>query len=200
MKSEVLVFLDIDGVLLPFGENVPVVPAGALFPDECLHALSELLRISNGEVVLSSTWRAQPRFVEDIVNDFHRYAAVHPDSPLGHIHSFPRMTSLHHFGVRQHEIAEFLDNCMSTPAAWIALDDEPLLEGKECEARRPHFEGHCVQTMSDEGLTSKQALFGVALIKEQLERHTSTSSVRERERDHQQPKRTRSGVARTTAK
>jgi len=52
-----VVFLDVDGVLLPFGDGAAAGPADGGFPDAPLAALSAILEASGATVVLSSTWR-----------------------------------------------------------------------------------------------------------------------------------------------
>ena len=171
-----LIFLDIDGVLLPFGDGAE--PAVHLFPDRCLAALSLILvELPTAELVLSSTWRANPQYQSDIIHDFSRYAAASANSsPLARVDSFPQTTCLHTFGVRQHEIHKFLRRLPHPPPAWIALDDEPLLEGRECAALRHVFEGHCVQCESSEGLTRELALVAVEKLRTQLQRQPSGRS------------------------
>ena len=58
--GHILIFLDIDGVLLPF-PNSEKSSCGAIFPDDCLAALSQILfAFPDARLILSSTWRAQP--------------------------------------------------------------------------------------------------------------------------------------------
>lgn len=103
-----VVFLDVDGVLLPFGGSRDgysrrdlTFSDGCLFPDSAMDALTELLRRMRGisldldhgvdgdgdddarkkirgnpVLVLSSTWRARPEFVEDILSSFRAYVAA----------------------------------------------------------------------------------------------------------------------------
>jgi len=175
-----LVFLDIDGVLLPFGDGVAAIEPPAILSDGCLGALSQLLAAplpggAAAEVVLSSTWRARPAFINDILADFRRYGAAHPTSPLatlGATQHFYDTTSVNVFGPRQHEIAVWLERRTArgevAPAAWVCLDDEELLIGKACATRREVFEGHVVQTLSDVGLTASLADRGVELLRSQL--------------------------------
>mmetsp|Transcript_11085 Transcript_11085/g.16526 ORF Transcript_11085/g.16526 Transcript_11085/m.16526 type:complete len:220 (-) Transcript_11085:148-807(-) len=166
-----IVFLDIDGVLLPFGDGVQEVPSGSLFPDRCLAALSYLLSASAASLVLSSTWRVHPQYIRDIVNDFHRYAALH-GGPLAHIAGFPRTTCPATHSTRQEEIWHWLSSTDDPVGAWIALDDEPLTEGPSCRRLRSHFVGHVVQTSSHEGLTMEQAKLAVTLLESQGEHHS----------------------------
>ena len=180
----VIVFLDIDGVLLPFGSNAAAVEPPALFDDACLSALSALLAAPlpcEPRLVLSSTWRAQPAFVADILDEFRRFGAANDGSPLGAVTAFVDATSTEHFGARQHEIASWLEQRRAqgqAPAAWVCLDDEELLDGEECAERRAMFEGHVVQTRSDVGLTAEQAARAVALLRAQLAGSGSTSKRR----------------------
>ena len=171
-----IVFLDIDGVLLPFGDDVADVPENHLFPDRCLAALSLLLAESGACIVLSSTWRAQPQYMQDIVNDFQRYAAAH-GGPLGDINGFTRTTCPMTYSVRQLEIRTWLASGEDV-GAWVALDDEPLLEGKACQKHRAQFEGHVVQTASHEGLTEEQAMRAVALLAKQRTQLSAASRGR----------------------
>ena len=157
-----IVFLDIDGVLLPFGDGVDV-PKDAVFPDHCLAALSVLLEKSEACIVLSSTWRAQPSYMQEIVEDFQRYAATH-GGPLGSITMLERTTCPVTFSARQLEIFKWLTSGEEQVGAWVALDDEPLLEGKSCRKHRAYFQGHVVQTESHEGLTMEQAEEAASLL------------------------------------
>ena len=165
-----LIFLDIDGVLLPFGDGAEEVTPPQLFPDSTVAALSFILeQVPTAALVLSSTWRANPQFQADIIAEFARYAAAHSASPLGQIHSFARTTCLHTHGVRQHEIYKYLQALSIHPPAWVALDDEPLLEGRECQELRHHFVGHAVQCESSKGLTQELAATAVSQLRKQLE-------------------------------
>lgn len=89
-----VIFLDIDGVLLPFGSAKKNQShqngedwEDCLFPKSTMNALTALLhRVSeisikhnnetikgNPVIVLSSTWRAQQEFIKDILNSFKAY-------------------------------------------------------------------------------------------------------------------------------
>lgn len=182
MPAPPLVFLDIDGVLLPFGEGAEQVESPRLFPDRCLAALSLILQeVPTAELVLSSTWRVNAQ--DEIIQEFERYAAeVDARSPLGFIHAFARVTCLQTFGVRQHEIHKYLTS-LPQLHAWVALDDEPLLEGRECAALRPLFEDHCAQCESHKGLTHELATTAIALLRRQMHpdptgRSTTTTTRR----------------------
>lgn len=195
-------FLDIDGVLLPFGDNVPALKPGTLFDEGCLRSLSQLLAAplpqgASAQVVLSSTWRARPELIDNILAEFQRYGSAHPGSPLlalGQSGRFFDTTAVNQFGARQHEIASWLArreaSGQAAPAAWVCIDDEELLLGKACSSRRALFEGHVVQTRSEVGLTPELAEAAAALLRDQLSAEppgrrdrpqTSTAHKRSRE-------------------
>lgn len=92
-----VIFLDIDGVLLPFGgaggdnhDDGETAP-GCIFPNRTMDALASLLDRAGGlsleaagggapvrgnpALVLSSTWRARPDFVDDITSSLVAHAA-----------------------------------------------------------------------------------------------------------------------------
>jgi hypothetical protein len=175
-----IVFLDVDGVLLPFGDNIPALSQGILFDEACLRSLSHLLAAplpqgASAQLVLSSTWRARPELIDDILAEFRRYGAAHPGSPLlalGQAGRFFDTTAVNQFGARQHEIARWLAqreaSGQAAPAAWVCIDDEELLLGKVCSSRRAFFEGHVVQTRSEVGLTLELAETAAALLRGQL--------------------------------
>jgi hypothetical protein len=159
-----VIFLDVDGVLLPFGDDAEQLPEDGSFPDQPLHALSHIVERTGAEIVLSSTWRMHPSAMNEITSAFF-FFATRFGGPLGNITHFEHTTSLANHSVRQWEIAEWLDS----PAAegvsrWVALDDEELLAGSECAARRSRFEGHVVKTQSHIGLTPELAELAVSLI------------------------------------
>ena len=103
-----VVFLDVDGVLLPFGDGAAAGPADGGFPDAPLAALSAILEASGATVVLSSTWRCAPEAIAELTSAFFFYACTH-GGPLGDIGSFAHMTNpaAAHL-TRQAEIAEWL--------------------------------------------------------------------------------------------
>ena len=167
--GHILIFLDIDGVLLPFPERNES-SCGALFPDDCMAALSSILEaLPHARLVLSSTWRAKQNLIDDILDSFYKYAKA-KGGPLTKIQEFADTTDRNYHTERQHEIYKYLfyDN-EDKVAAWVALDDEELLEGESNAKYREHFEGHAVKTSSRIGLTEVDAQLAVKLIKEQLE-------------------------------
>ena len=82
-----IVFLDIDGVLLPFGDALPGEGGSHphLFPTRCLAALSKVIAATNATIVLSSTWRMSGEAQQQIINAFHSFAEEVEASPLGRI-------------------------------------------------------------------------------------------------------------------
>lgn len=159
-------FLDIDGVLVPFGDGAARPPKDGSFPCKPLAALSRIVEATGAEIVLSSTWRCHPKAIEEITTNFCFYA-LRQGGPLGQVTSLAT-TSLANHSYRQWEIAEWL----ASPAAkgverWVALDDEPLLEGAANAERRAQFDGHVVQTSSHVGLTREHAEKAIALLQAQ---------------------------------
>jgi hypothetical protein len=186
MNQRIIVFLDIDGVLLPFPHH-PSLPIaeGRIFPNETLSALSLILEAfpsttmksasfinqneSSGigiDIVLSSTWRVQKSIHHEIISEFHSYGC----GPLGTLNDFYDITDPAFHGVRQHEIYRWLQTHPSEMiAAWIALDDEDLLHGAENAEFKTHFEGHVIHCDSAVGLTRDQAMEGISLLQKQLD-------------------------------
>ena len=78
-SSPVLIFLDVDGVLLPFGDAPTTAinssqTEGSLFPDSCLAAFSTILSaFVDARVVLSSTWRVRKTFRDQILESLHAF-------------------------------------------------------------------------------------------------------------------------------
>lgn len=194
-RQLIILFLDIDGVLLPFPCHERS-SCGALFPDRTLSALSWLLEESQKltatscsslesssfetVIVLSSTWRVQESFRNQILDSFRAYAYQY-GGPLMEMDDFYDITDPDIHSERQHEIAEWLvknqgfegESRRSATthriAGWLALDDEELLLGDVNRARRHVFEGHVIQPKSNVGLTLKQAERGLELLRKQLE-------------------------------
>lgn len=186
-----LVFLDIDGVLLPIvaedqrcrqcGEvaapgrpvadgscpscrDLPTTPASLAtvqdprtrFPRRCLAALERILRETEAEVVLSSTWRCVDEARQEILTQFHRFGGV-----LAHVPALDRTTDLANHSVRQWELAEFLRQQPTPLPSWCALDDD---ESVSCDPRFPWCAAHAVQTDSGIGLTDADATRAIDIL------------------------------------
>ena len=107
-----IIFLDIDGVLLPFPppSTNTKKKTKRLFPDETLHAFSRLLKYAVGvKLVLSSTWRVRQDFQNDILDCFEDYAEEH-GGPLREYATsgFYSITDPNKHDERQWEIFEWL--------------------------------------------------------------------------------------------
>ena len=151
-----LIFLDIDGVLAPFGGRAPPGPptqrsakldadaAFAPFDERCTQRLAAIVEATGATIILSSSWRARADAVAVIER---RFRAFGP--PLSEKLPLPT-TDVDYHSVRQWEIARHLEK---HPARrWVALDDEELVRGEECAERRPLFEGRVSTVDSTAGL------------------------------------------------
>lgn len=161
-----VLFLDMDGVLLPFGGSEQEGSSNRLFPDRTLAALTQILvEIPSLVLVLSSTWRVREEFCKEILDSFHAYGEQH-GGPLATIEDFYDITDIHNHSERQWEIHAWLST-QTNVQAWVALDDEELIEGDCNESYRDQFVGHAIKTNSAVGLTDQDARQAITLMKEQ---------------------------------
>ena len=133
-RQQIIVFLDIDGVLLPFPANPKLnILNERIFPNETLASLSLILEAfpnitfaenhgnatitgsrhkndkgagTEVDIVLSSTWRVQKSMRNDIISDFHSYGGFGPLSTFPD--DFYDITDPNLHSERQHEIYEWL--------------------------------------------------------------------------------------------
>ena len=190
-----IIFLDIDGVLLPFGGNTCNkkdgdirYADGCIFPDHTMDALTALLRqISalkdgNPKLVLSSTWRAQTTFIKDILSSFRCYSNANPSSNViweKHSQSFFDITDPSLHSTRHEEIYNWIkvhhemneDNTQHcdkqfTVRTWIALDDEELVDVPDAY---PDTYKHAVKIESSVGITHNDVDLAFKLLKDQME-------------------------------
>ena len=165
--GKVVIFLDIDGVLLPFNSSNQS-SCGSLFPDRVLEIFSSILEaVPEAEIVLSSTWRAQQSMVRDILDSFRAYSYTF-GGPLEKVTEFYDLVDPNYHSERQYEIHSWLKKHGDTLRAWVALDDEELLEGKSNAKLRHIFEGHAVLTDSHTGLTQENADQAIELLRRQM--------------------------------
>ena len=132
-----VLFLDIDGVMLPFGDQLPPVMASPNgFGIEAMHSLSAILdACADVVLVLSSTWRCAGG-EKDVIAEFAFYTLhYNPASRLGGIvelGSFLFTTDKLMHTHRQWEIAAWLKTAGTNERqrfvidAWLVLDDEEL--------------------------------------------------------------------------
>ena len=160
-----VIFLDIDGVLLPFPKDEN--SGSELFPASTLKPLQFLLNEAHGaKLVLSSTWRVRKDFIQDIVDCIKGFGID--------FDGFFDITDPNMHSERQWEIERWLSTNRRNNGkkydkiVWLALDDEELLEGEVNQKFRDLFEGNVVKTQSDKGLTMDDANEAMRLWKRQL--------------------------------
>jgi hypothetical protein len=190
----VIIFLDIDGVLLPFPEPKQENDH-RLFPNSTLRALNRILRAFEEEtknpkpcdsttatnvtalshdndddmevkvaIVLSSTWRVRDTLIREILDDFQAFGK----GPIARMDNFYDITDPNLHSERQYEIYSWLLSQREygdNVDAWIALDDDDNIIAGPYQS---FFQGHVVQTDSKIGLTDAQAMEAIQLIREQL--------------------------------
>lgn len=177
--SLIVIFLDMDGVLLPFPDPSNV-EQGRIFPNDTLTALSTILEAFQPDdvhyrvgIVLSSTWRVHASMRNEILEDFRAFGR----RPLAKMEDFYGFTDPQLHTERQHEIDAWLqtisvqeeeEDQTERVAAWIALDDEELLNGPANALRKSFFEGHVIRCDSKVGLTHAQAVEAIQLLQNQL--------------------------------
>jgi histidinol phosphatase-like enzyme len=150
-----IIFLDIDGVLLPFPNNDNKSGSSdddGLFPPSTLRALHHLMReTTDAKLVLSSTWRVRKDYIHDILRCLRDYGMD--------IEAFYDITDPTMHSERQWEIQAWLSNKQEQLGAdepaivWLAIDDEDLEVGDSNAKYRDLFHGHVVKTESSVGLT-----------------------------------------------
>jgi len=120
------------------------------FPRRCLVALEHILTHSNCncEIVLSSTWRVESRYIEIVMNQFR-------GSNLPNLQAVAekvmKTTSVENHSIRQHEIMEYVNE--HKIENWVALDDDNSIVDDPRFAKQ--FEFHAVLTNAQVGLTRK---------------------------------------------
>ena len=192
MTELTVIFLDIDGVLLPFGNNneKKEQSCSGLFPDRTLEALSKLFVVPHDSpnkiaLVLSSTWRVRPEFCRDILQAFQDYNETFGNGSANLLPTeFYDITNVENHSERQWEIQDWLmtqqqqnnNNNDDTVTAWVALDDEELLEEDKNENYRSIFEGHVVKTTSSVGLTMTNVEMAIRLLLKQQQTTTTTTT------------------------
>jgi hypothetical protein len=187
-NARYVIFLDIDGVLLPFPKNTNSKDDDdnphSLFPKKTLQALQRLHEATtttppnntdthknananandnNPQWILSSTWRVREDYIQDIEGALHEF---------GMDITFADITDPTLHSERQWEIHEWLQQQQSQEGnhriVWLALDDEELIEGDTNAKHRIVFEGHVVKTESSVGLTMQDVDLALELWKKQL--------------------------------
>jgi hypothetical protein len=136
-----IVFLDVDGVLLPFsGGSKAALPYEAVqFSRESLSALAEILSVPRTEVVLSSTWRVSEAGIEAIYRNFRTHEALKNVSFKHWNRTDPNFHS-----TRAEEIQRWLERVPQafglSVESYVILDDESVADifpGKSILTRSP---------------------------------------------------------------
>lgn len=148
-----IIFLDIDGVLVPDGQSAPTYP---MFMPRCVEALKFILAaIPAAKVVFCTTWRL-PAYV----NQLHAQWLEH-GFPLSlaldgtpDLRDDPNVSRLHRRGI---EIRTWLE---MNPSAvnWVVLDDERMGIERILDNDR------CVFTNPTRGLTTEDAERAVGIL------------------------------------
>ena len=188
------VFLDIDGVMLPFGCEPGDESAPGRFPYRCLQALDRILSETDAELVLSSTWRCAGG-ASAILEQFSTFSAREEgtgrQSALEGVAArgmFEHMTDPAMHSHRQWEIAHWIETAEARGVqieGWCALDDEELVSldpeegGGDFNARyKELFMGRHVKTISSIGLTDELAGDAISALNRPYTPASSASTAR----------------------
>jgi hypothetical protein len=138
-----VIFLDVDGVLNHRGSFAPGMPGGSKrIAPECVAQLNHIVAITGASIVVSSTWRMDPDYIEVL-----RAAGVRGrilgKTPNG-IHDIKG--GLLVGTCRGDEIQEWIT--ANEPDAFVILDDDSDMA---------HLLPHLVHTSFDAGLTKEHA-------------------------------------------
>lgn len=163
--------LDIDGVLLPFGEGIESHSfssslSSSLFPRPLLANLELIVRETGARIVISSTWRCVPEALESIITCFEAYGGALSECTQSHYTQIMITDPAKH-DVRQWEIVDWIQTIAPREQLkinnWVALDDDVSVRDN------PRFasfcQGHYVITESHEGLTEEKAKEAIRVLK-----------------------------------
>ncbi len=140
-----VLFLDIDGVLIPFRANK--------FDPKCLENLKLIHTAVNFEIVLSSTWRMFPGSTDAVNRKLEEYG-------------LPRIfdkTPIFKNSSRGQEICSWLDERSDVVEGWVAVDDIELDHRSSPVYSR--MVGHCVLTDPLVGLNKQLADKTIEILK-----------------------------------
>jgi len=148
-----IIFLDIDGVLAPCGDDVPTYP---VFVPRCVDALKSILAaVPSARVVFSSTWRL-PAHVNRLHEQWleHGFSLSVAIDGTPELRGAPDVPRLHRRGL---EIQAWLDANLGV-SRWVAIDDEgaAIKETLDC--------GRCVFTAPAHGLTADDAERAIGIL------------------------------------
>jgi len=145
-QPEIVLFLDIDGVLHPMEGN-------QIFNETCCRFLQQIIQTTGASVVLSSTWRKIPR-QKDLVNKM--LAALGLAQLIGQTPDLGGGANS-----RDAEICDWVDKHPSIKR-WIAIDDMDLTGGPTLAAQR--LRGHFVRTDKNIGLTPQTKDLAIGML------------------------------------
>lgn len=151
--SKVIVFLDIDGVYVPDGEDIHHNPQ---FHPRCLKALKSILTaVPNVRIVFSTTWRL-PRHVNRLHSQWteHGFSENLAIDATPDTRQYPSVSPLYRRGL---EIKAWLDSHPEVQN-WLVIDDEKLAIETVIDP------GRCVFTNPARGLTMDDAERAVKIL------------------------------------
>lgn len=170
-QERACIFLDVDGVLLPFG--APDAEDHVDIPKKCLDAFAQLLsqitvqEKAPARIVLSSTWRCVPEQLELLRTTFEAYGE--PLAGAACLNDMTR-TSLH--AGRLEEIADWLDAHPYVKRFLVVDDDAPIANSgkpsfEATHALKKRFEDRIVSPESSQGLNHQDVEHALVLLQKQ---------------------------------
>ena len=159
--------LDIDGVLLPFGNGVEhPSTSSSLFPPTLLANLERVVRETEAKIVISSTWRCVPDALDSVVACFEEYGGALSQCTQSQYTQIMITDPAKH-DIRQWEVVDWIQTIAPREHLkiknWVALDDDISI--REDPRFASFCQGHCVITESHEGLTEEKAAEAISILK-----------------------------------